>query len=349
MGKDTLTKMNVTSTKAAKGLVKEAVERGLTLYMEGKSGIGKSEIVRQVANDMGKDLIDIRAILYDLGDIVVKIPNNEKTKLIEIVTDVLPTKPGSIIFLDEFRHAPQEVRRMFYQLILDKRIGSSYSLPENTTVIACSNLTEEVDTQDLEGPLFDRWDMRVQVEAEFKEWEDYVFEFENSQIVIGYLNVFKEDWYQVNPETNIPLTTPRRWTKLMAVLDNDTVVDAMLPPGISVKFREFKKKVEMFSALNEYLEGKKPFPKDISDQIALVTAVANKLASDKDYNKLADKVFEMKYQGATAEVGALLTFSCLRVLKKRTGATSLHHLMVKMKNADKLAAVLKNYQYLGKE
>jgi hypothetical protein len=335
-------KMITVSIKDAKKIIGMVMDKNKTAYLEGDPGIGKSRIVHDVARAKNRKLTDVRAILFDVGDLVMKVPNRDRTKLVEIVTDILPSEPGTILFFDEFRQAPPEVRRMFYQLILDKRLGSTYILPKDTCIIAASNKSEDVDTDELEGPLFDRWEVRMCLATDLKEWVSWASEIEGSAPVVGYLNYFKEDFLDRDKETDIVLSTPRRWEM---VIMNPELAEYILPPGIGKKYTEFQAKVAMFKDVSNYVDGSKEWPKDIGDQFAVMTAILADCDS-KDYEKKINNVLELKMKGANDEIKALLVFSVLRYYKVKKKAKSLFELMNKVKDEKKIDEVLHKYQYI---
>jgi len=124
--------MKTINQKKYKDLIEYTIRNNSVLYVEGKPGIGKSQIVAQVAKEMDRKVIDIRAALIGEGDLLTKIVNVDRNRLLEVVSEIMPREENTVILLDEFRHAHRDIRRMFYQIILDRRLGSSYKLPDNT-------------------------------------------------------------------------------------------------------------------------------------------------------------------------------------------------------------------------
>ena len=307
--------MRRVSLKEFRKVVKEAIASASSLYAEGEAGIGKSQVVHEVARELGKKVIDIRAILYDVGDLVVKYPDMQRKKLVELFSEILPTDEGYVIFLDEFRHAPQEVRRLFYQLILDRRLGASYKLPDDTAIIAVSNPSEEVETEELEAPLFDRFVYRVRVEPSFEEWQDYIAgKYKHSSVVLAYLQVFREDWRRKD-EVGRWIVTPRRWEFALQRWESK---DYILPYGIAERLKAFEKKMRMFSDVEAYVSGKKDASKyELQDQYALTSAIMS-WAGEKPERIL--RVLESSEKMKIAEeIKAFLVFSMLKLINRKWG------------------------------
>ena len=126
--------------------------KGMVPYMQGPPGIGKSDIVRQLAEKGNLKVIDIRlsqAMPEDLNGFPMKNAEGTKASFIPfdvfpIQGDALPVRPdgtpyaGWLIFLDELSSAPKAVQAAAYKLILDRMVGS-YHLHDNVVMVAAGN------------------------------------------------------------------------------------------------------------------------------------------------------------------------------------------------------------------
>lgn len=107
-------------------------------FLWGAPGVGKSQLVAQVAARRGLELIDIRAVLLDPVDLrgVPRIDASGAT--VWSPPAFLPRKGQGVLFLDELNAAPPLVQAACYQLILDRKLGE-YVLPEGWLVVAAGN------------------------------------------------------------------------------------------------------------------------------------------------------------------------------------------------------------------
>lgn len=142
-----------------------AMRRPLMLW--GKSGIGKSSVVRQVAKAMGRKLNDMRLSQLDSIDLRgFPVPNMKSMSMDWLPSIELPREgdPDGILFLDECNGAMPTVASAAYQLILDGRIGT-YVLPANWAIVAAGNNTSDRGvTHQMPAPLNNRFvhiDMEV--------------------------------------------------------------------------------------------------------------------------------------------------------------------------------------------
>ncbi len=106
-------------------------------FLWGSPGVGKSEVVAQVAASQAIRLVDIRAILLDPVDLR-GLPTVENGKAAWATPAFLPDGGDGILFLDALNAAPPLVQAACYQLVLDRALGE-YRLPDGWTVFAAGN------------------------------------------------------------------------------------------------------------------------------------------------------------------------------------------------------------------
>jgi len=76
------------------------------LHIWGACGVGKSQIVAQVANDLDYDFLDVRAVQLDPVDLR-GLPRIAADQTEWVPPKFLPTTGKGILFLDELTSAPQ--------------------------------------------------------------------------------------------------------------------------------------------------------------------------------------------------------------------------------------------------
>ena len=119
----------------AKSALTHCIKLQRPIMMWGAPGIGKSDIVKQIADAEGREVIDIRLPLWEPTDIKgIPYYNSKENNMVWASPAELPTDPKSkaIVFLDELNSAAPAVQAAAYQLILNRRVGQ-YHLPEGGT------------------------------------------------------------------------------------------------------------------------------------------------------------------------------------------------------------------------
>jgi hypothetical protein len=147
----------------------------------GHHGVGKSQAVKQYADDNGLEFVDLRLGTQDVGDLLgladfvtnPKTGEKEATKFMR--PDWFPTEVNSkgIIFLDEINRGRRDVLQAVFQLCLDKRLHR-YALPKGWHVIAAMNPnTEDYIVTDLSDKAFlDRF-CHIKLAPSKQEFFDY--------------------------------------------------------------------------------------------------------------------------------------------------------------------------------
>jgi hypothetical protein len=295
--------------KAAKKAIRKGFAKRRPIFLWGPPGIGKSDIVKQLGEDLGAHVIDVRLSLWEPTDIkgIPYFDSNDGTMRwappSELPDAVLASKHKQIIlFMDEMNSAAPAVQAAAYQLILNRRVGT-YQLPDNVVMIAAGN--READkgvTYRMPAPLANRFvhlEMRV-------DWEDYSFWATENRIhkdVVGYLTFSKKDLYDFDPKsTSRAFATPRSWTFVSELLEDDDTDEGTLTDlvcgavgeGLAIKFMAHRKVASKMPDPKDILTGKvkKMDTKEISAMYSLAVSLCYELkdASDKNAKNWNDQV-----------------------------------------------------------
>lgn len=169
--------MNIKTLKEALPYIFKA---NISTMIVGHHGVGKSQAVKQYADDLGLGFVDLRLGTQDVGDLLglADFERDEKGNLIAtkfMRPDWFPSDPNSkgIIFLDEINRGRRDVLQAVFQLCLDKRLHR-YALPKGWFVIAAMNPnTEDYIVTDLSDKAFlDRF-CHIKLAPSKQEFFDY--------------------------------------------------------------------------------------------------------------------------------------------------------------------------------
>lgn len=133
-----------TSPKQAARFLPVAYRLRLPVFLWGKPGVGKSDLVRGFARAEKMDLIDLRLTTLESCDLRGLPRINHETGETEWVRpEFLPrTESPVVIFLDELTAAEPRIQASAYQLILDRCIGR-HRLPDGAWVVGAGNAPED--------------------------------------------------------------------------------------------------------------------------------------------------------------------------------------------------------------
>ena len=295
----------VTSLQAKKSLLK-AFQVKRPLFLWGPPGIGKSELVEGIANELGGLMIDLRLGQMEPTDIrgipfynkdigkmdwapPVELPDEEMAKDYPIV----------VLFLDELNSAAPSVQSAAYQLILNRRIGK-YKLPNNVVMVAAGNRESDKGvTYRMPTPLANRFIHR-EMKVDFPSWLEWAVNNKVHKDVVGYLSFAKQDLYDFDAKSaSRAFATPRSWTFVSQLLDessdDDTTMNLIagtVGEGLAVKFMAHKKVAGKMPNPADILSGKVKTleVKEVSAMYSLVISMCYELKGAIE-NKVEDKKF----------------------------------------------------------
>lgn len=205
--------------------VTEEVTEPQPVMVWGPPGVGKSSIVKQVADELfGKQkvkvrttklhvvethhFIDLRLPLLDAVDLR-GIPTVDGNETRWIPPSFLPKEGKGILFLDELVQAMPIVQSAASQLILDRRIGD-YRLPDGWVVVAAGNRdTDRASTNKMPSHIANRF-MHLTLDVHHRDWLDWAIEKDLHPMVIAFIAWRSELLHSFDPKRR-ENATPRTW------------------------------------------------------------------------------------------------------------------------------------------
>ena len=306
--------------KAAKKAIRKAIQTRRPVFLWGPPGIGKSDIVKQIGADFGRQVIDVRLALWEPTDIK-GIPYFDATqsKMVWAPPAELPTNADStaIIFLDELNSAPPAVQAAAYQLILNRRVGT-YELPEGVDIVAAGNREGDRGvTYRMPAPLANRF-VHLEAKVDFDDWQDWATLNKIHPEVVGYVGFAKQDLYDFDPKSpSKAFATPRSWSFVSELLQDDdtdmetltTLISGAIGDGLAVKFMAHRKIASKLPKAEDILDGKvKDLQiKEVSAMYTLTTSLCYELKDRagkkvKDWDEMADRFFRYMMDNFSTEI-----------------------------------------------
>ena len=339
----------VTSAQARKSLLK-AFQVQRPLFLWGPPGIGKSELVEGITQELGGLMIDLRLGQMEPTDIRgIPFYNKDIGKMDWAPPVDLPDEetasqyPIVVLFLDELNSAAPSVQSAAYQLILNRRVGK-YRLPDNVVMVAAGNRESDKGvTYRMPTPLANRF-IHQEMKVDFASWQEWAVLNKIHKDVVGYLSFAKQDLYDFDAKSaSRAFATPRSWSFVSELLDdegdNDTLTNLIagtVGEGLAVKFMAHRKVASKMPNPLDILKGKVKDlnVKEVSAMYSLVismcyelkAAVENKTA-DKEFHEMADNFLGYMMKNFETE---------LTVMGARIALTTydLPFLPTKLKNFD---------------
>ncbi len=252
----------------------------------GPPGIGKTQIMEQVARECGIGLVsytithhtrqsaiglpfisekiygekNVHVTEYTMSEIVAAIYNKiEDTGLSE-----------GLLFIDEINCVSETLAPAMLQFLQYKTFGN-HKIPDGWIIVAAGNPPEyNKSVREFDIATLDRI-KKIGVEADFEVWKEYAKQADIHSAILSFLTAKPQYFYQV--ETTVDgkiFATPRGWEDLSGFLkvcekvgltcDREVIVQYIEHPRIAKDFAnylELYKKYQARYQIDEVLEGKR--------------------------------------------------------------------------------------------
>lgn len=251
----------------------------LAIMIWGGTGVGKSQAVKQTADELGVGFIDLRLSLLNPVDLR-GLPSIDKENQTArwLHPEFLPTekKHGErgILFLDEMNLAPQAVMSAGYQLILDRGIGE-YRLPKGWIIVGAGNrVKDQAVVTKFPAPLANRFIHLELPEPDIDDWKKWALNHNIVEQVIAFLSKMPQHLYH-SPKVGIKVfPTPRSWTFASLLLKAGERIDPAIGGAVAGEFYAFIKAYDKMPDVEKILAGKEDkVPEEHDILWALSTAI----------------------------------------------------------------------------
>jgi len=195
------------------------------IFIWGAPGIGKTEILHQVAKKLEIAVLEWHLATIEPTDFrgvpkVVDVigkgrPEDERT--VTRLPAIFPTSDGKngkggIMFFDELNRAPDMVLSASLSLALSGKHGE-YELPPRWIVIAAGNRPDDITGRLQDDPILWNRFLHVNYVPDIEEWVDYVKNIPHvNPDLVAFLTAFPTYYHQLAPESAAPnWPSPRTW------------------------------------------------------------------------------------------------------------------------------------------
>lgn len=207
--------------KSAAIVANTYLSNDIPFMLWGAPGVGKSSIVRQIANDNGWKVIDFRASTRDavaLMGLPDLAESTTKWKAPDEFPQVDRDGPEGILFLDEINAAAPSMQAAMFGLVLDRKVGE-YTLPPDWRVVAAGNRqSDKAAAQRMPSALANRF-AHVDIEVDLDAAVDYFNIKGVDARLIAFLRFRPGLLHSMDSPDLRAFPTPRSWEQAAKVLD----------------------------------------------------------------------------------------------------------------------------------
>jgi hypothetical protein len=298
----------------------------------GPPGVGKSQIIAQVAARHAAPMIDIRLSQMepsDLRGIPFRVDDRVEWAVPSMLPDVKRHGPEGVLFLDEITSAPPSVSAAAYQLILDRRLGA-YEVPAGWAIFAAGNRQGDRGvTYTMPAPLANRFS-HFEVEANLDDWVSWAYSNNIDERLIGFLRFRPERLFDFDPAHNpVAFPSPRSWEFAHRALQKfgDSpqlllpTLQACVGPAAGLELNAFVENMDRMPDLDAILRGELvDVPREVDLQYAVASALIGRAARAKgrsDAPEIYGHILDYASRFPLREMGVMLVSDMHRAIGQK--------------------------------
>lgn len=295
----------------------------------GPPGVGKSQMVAQIAAKHQVSVIDVRLSQMepsDLRGIPFRVDENVEWAVPSMLPDAARHGRKGILFLDEITSAPPSVSAAAYQLILDRKLGA-YSVPEGWAIFAAGNRQGDRGvTYTMPAPLANRFS-HFEVETHLDDWVAWAYRNDIDERIIAFLRFRPELLFDFDPAHNpVAFPSPRSWEfahrGLQKFGDRPDLLtgglQACVGPAAGIELKAFIDNLDNMPDLDAILAGDDvPVPTEIDLQYAVASALVGRAIRAQQEDNAAEihgRILEYAQRFRQKEMGVMLVSDMYRAI-----------------------------------
>jgi len=331
----------------------ESTEQGhhTPVMLWGPPGVGKSQIVAQVARKHQQPIIDIRLSQMEPSDLR-GIPFRVEERVEWAVPAMLPDRQrhgdSGFLFLDEVTSAPPSVSAAAYQLILDRRLGA-YEVPPGWVIVAAGNRQGDRGvTYSMPAPLANRFS-HFEVETHLDDWVAWAYDNNIDDRIVAFVRFRPELLFDFDPAINpAAFPTPRSWEFAHRALQKFEhqprlllgSLQACVGAAAGIELHAFIQNLDQMPDLTSILNGKSvPVPAEMDLQYAVASALvghAIRVREQDNASELHGNILDYAVKFPQREMGVMLVSDMHRAIGQalfsvpqfKRWANAVAHLMI---------------------
>jgi hypothetical protein len=275
----------------AVALITAYIKAKLVPMVVGSPGIGKSDIVHQIAKEYGLKVIDLRLAQCDPTDLM-GFPSikDKKAGYVPMETFPIESDPipagynGWLLFLDEFNSASVAVQAAAYKIVLDRMVGQ-HKIHPNVAIVCAGNLeSDNAIVQPLSTALQSRL-AHLELQLDAKEWTEWAFNRGIDHRITDYIQFKPDALYTFQPDhTDKTYACPRTWeflNRLMPLSESENflaMASGVVSEGIAREFLGFLRIYRTLPKVSDIVKSPKTI--DVPAEPSILFAISGSIASN---------------------------------------------------------------------
>jgi len=268
-----------------KALVLSILKSGGVPYVQGPPGLGKSAMIRQLADDQEYNFQDIRLTYLDPTHLQGFLTIVDGMACWTQPADFPTSEMGKVLRLyDELSSAPRAVQCAAYQLLLDRKVGK-FALPDDTWQVGAGNRAVDRSIVNQMGAAMRSRLITITLEPDKDDLVTYAIQAGWAEEVIAFLNFSPSSVYNFDAKKwdgESAFACPRTWefvSKMIPHVDRSMQFRAIAGAVGSEESAKFGSFIRVFKDLPDFKEiYASPETATVPIEPSVVYAVCAKLA-----------------------------------------------------------------------
>lgn len=285
--------MEFYSSSKIQKFLKTVLGADLVPFLQGSPGMGKSSIVKAVAQELNLKVIDVRLSQVEPVDLL-GLPDLSGKKAMYKPFNVFPLEDdevpegydGWLLFFDEFNSALRDVQAASYRIILDREVGV-YKLHDKVRICCSGNLSSDrAIVNRLSSALQSRL-VHLYLKQSFSDWIEWAYKNGIDTRICAYLNSKKDMLLKFDPDSaDCTYPCPRTWEMLSKIikgkddlLEYAGVIDGTIGEGPGCEFRAFIALAEQVPTPEEIAKDPEncKLPRSLSAQFFMTSVISSNI------------------------------------------------------------------------
>jgi SpoVK/Ycf46/Vps4 family AAA+-type ATPase len=287
----------------------------------GPPGVGKSQMIAQVAARHRAPVIDVRLSQMepsDLRGIPFRVGDLVEWAIPALLPAAARHGERGILFLDEITSAAPTVSAAAYQLILDRRLGE-YRVPDGWAIFAAGNRQGDRGvTYSMPAPLANRFS-HFAVDVHLDDWVAWAYANNIDERIIAFLRFRPELLFDFDPAHNpVAFPSPRSWEFAHRALQKFgdrsalllAALQACVGPAAGIEVKAFIDNLDNLPDIDAIVRGEQvPVPREIDLQYAVAAALVSRAIRAKGGGQPAEvygRILDYAGRFPSREMGVML-------------------------------------------
>ena len=287
----------------------------------GPPGVGKSQMIAQVAARHKAPVIDVRLSQMepsDLRGIPFRVGDLVEWAIPALLPSTARHGARGVLFLDEITSAAPTVSAAAYQLILDRRLGE-YRVPDGWAIFAAGNRQGDRGvTYSMPAPLANRFS-HFSVDVHLDDWVAWAYAHSIDERIIAFLRFRPELLFDFDPAHNpVAFPSPRSWEFAHRALQKFgdraglllAALQACVGPAAGIEVKAFIDNLDNLPDIDAIVRGEiVAVPREIDLQYAVAAALVSRAIRAKNNGPAAEvygRILDYAGRFPSREMGVML-------------------------------------------